>query len=98
MPSELLVEIFLRLPMFYLFRLIYCVCKSWCSAVLDVIFPSPGLLDLSRMGTYPTYQHKDYLRFLKILLDTRPNAQWHTLVLPPPLVWLKEHAILYIAQ
>ncbi|PIA29855.1 hypothetical protein AQUCO_05800139v1 [Aquilegia coerulea] len=73
------------------------VCKSWCSAVLDVLFPSTGLLDLTKVDTYPECLRKEYMRFLKILLDTRPKAQWHTFV-PPHTVWLKEHAILYIAQ
>ncbi|KAF5183117.1 hypothetical protein FRX31_027294, partial [Thalictrum thalictroides] len=97
MPPEVLVEIFLRLPMDHMFYFTYGVCKSWCSAVLDVLFPSPGLLDLNKVDAYPQHLKKEYMRLLKILLDTRPKAQWHTFI-SPRTVRLKEHAILYIAQ
>ncbi|PIA52006.1 hypothetical protein AQUCO_01000114v1 [Aquilegia coerulea] len=97
MPPELLLQIFCRVPIRFLFIFIVHVCKSWRSSVFDFIFPSNGILDLKRMDTLSNGRSQRYLDFVQILLDERPKTLWHTITLPRYFI-LKEHAVIYIAQ
>ncbi|KAL5697467.1 hypothetical protein ACHQM5_028601 [Ranunculus cassubicifolius] len=96
MPSDILVQIFLRVPYFFLLN-ISSVSRSWRSSVLATVFPLTEVLDLTILDSLPMYLHNIYLFLLKVLLDTRPQTLWKRLIFPDK-VRLKDHAICYIVN
>ncbi|KAF9604859.1 hypothetical protein IFM89_010534 [Coptis chinensis] len=97
MPTDILFKIFLRVPLYFLLHNIAYVCRSWRSSVLDVLFPSTGVLSLQTLDTLPVYLCDIYLHLLKVLLNTRPQFQWHTFISPCEFL-LPYTAVTYIAQ
>ncbi|KAF5186559.1 hypothetical protein FRX31_023846 [Thalictrum thalictroides] len=56
-----------------------------------------GMPGFKKIGYPASISTLFYLRFLHILLDTRPQTQWRTLI-SPETVYLRDYAILYIAE